>query len=327
MFTTSNNIKPSFEEFAEMLPEPVYSFDLKQRVIGFNSSAVKAAGAKSKEELIGKTPLELYPKEMAEDIIAHHKEVIKTGKKMTVEESIVDRTTGKTKVFDATIAPLYDEDKNIIGTCGISVDTTERKRQKGQLEKQLAFQQHLFEEFAEKIPGGFYWFNLQQKLMGANSFILKSAGMKLAEILGKTPVEMHPKEMGEEIVAHHKEVIQTRKSMHCEEMIINPETGETVFFDVVLSPLYDENKNIFGVCGISTDITERKKLQEETIRQKNQLEKKLKFQHNYLKSAGYEWVDSLKAVSNAVAEIEHRLRRLDIAARLECAISMISSIS
>ena len=45
---------------------------------------------------------------MAEDIIAHHKEVIRTGKQMRVEESIVDRTTGETKIFDATIAPLYD---------------------------------------------------------------------------------------------------------------------------------------------------------------------------------------------------------------------------
>ena len=176
MFTTSNNIKPSFEEFADILPEPIYWLDLNQVILGFNASAIKAVGAQSKEELIGKTPLEIYPKEMAEDIIAHHKEVIRTGKQMTVEESIVDITTGETKVFDATIAPLYDEDKNIIGTCGLSVDTTERKRHKGQLESKLAFQQHLFEEFAEQIPGGFYWCDLNYKLVAANTFILKASG-------------------------------------------------------------------------------------------------------------------------------------------------------
>ncbi|WP_395947091.1 PAS domain-containing protein [Caedibacter taeniospiralis] len=314
---SSNKKLPSFEEFADILPEPIYWADLNQVIVGFNASAIKAAGAKSKEELIGKTPLELYPKEMAEDIIAHHKEVIKTGKQMTVEESIVDITTGETKVFDATIAPLYHEDKNIIGTCGISIDTTERKRQKEQLEKKLAFQQHLFKEFAEVIPEPFYWDDLNQNILGANKVVLNAIGSDIDTVLAKKLVDFYPKEIAEQLIKNKKIVIETGKKHKFEETIRDITTGEIKVFDATIAPLYDEDRNLIGTCGISIDITERKKQEAEIIRQKNQLEKKLKFQHNYLKSAGYECLDSLKAVSNAVAEIEHRLRRLDIAAKLE----------
>ncbi|WP_440617974.1 PAS domain-containing protein [Cysteiniphilum sp. 6C5] len=169
-----------------------------------------------------------------------------------------------------------------------------------------------FNEFSEIVPGGFYWFDVNHKLMGANSFILKTAGMKLEDILGKTPIEMHPESMGAEIIAHHKEVIKTGQKVFCEEKIVNPKSGQSVHFDVVLSPLFDGNNEIFGVCGISTDITERKRLEEETVRQKNQLEKKLQFQKGYLKSFGYDAVNSLKTISDAIDKIEKRLMQLDV---------------
>ncbi len=76
--------------------------------------------------------------------------------------------------------------------------------------------------------------------------------------------------------------------------------------------MYNSNGEIIGTCGISIDITERKRLEEETIRQKNQLEKKLKFQRSYLKSFGYDAVNSLKSISDAIDNIEKRLMQFDI---------------
>ena len=170
----------------------------------------------------------------------------------------------------------------------------------------------LFEEFSEFVPGGFYRFDLNHKLIGINSFALKTANAKRNDVLGKTLLEIHPKKMAEKIIANHKQVIKTGKKLHCEEMIEDFKTGKTVFFDVVLSPLYDENNKIYGVCGISTDITERKRLEEETIRQKNHLEKKLTFQKGYIRSYGYDYVDALKKISNTIQDIDERLFQLDV---------------
>ena len=119
---------PNFQYFADVVPEPIYWLDLNQKIIGFSKIAIKGIGAKSELEVIGKTPLDLYPRKMAQYIVDNHKEVIETKQKIRREESIEDVTTGELKIFDATIAPLYDSENNIIGTCGISIDITERKR-------------------------------------------------------------------------------------------------------------------------------------------------------------------------------------------------------
>ncbi|WP_440992929.1 PAS domain-containing protein [Cysteiniphilum litorale] len=168
MSTDTDIITPDFETFADLVPEPVYWLDSKQRVVGFSSSAIKAAGVKSKDEVLGKTPFDLYPKEMAETIVHNHKKVIESREKLNFEESIIDRTTGKVKAFNATIAPLYDENKKIIGTCGISIDITERKRleeetiyQKDQLEKKLAFQRNYLRSY------GYEWIDALQNISHA----------------------------------------------------------------------------------------------------------------------------------------------------------------
>ena len=210
-------IEPSFTNFAEIIPEPVYWCDLNHKVLGFNEVGIKAAGAKSPEELIGKNPLDYYPKEIAEVIINNQKEVIKSNKKIRTQETIKDITT--------TAHPSY---ANI------------------------------------------------------------SDGV------------MHHK------ISRFKERSSSRIFKSCST------TGKFKTFDATIAPLYDDNKNIIGTCGISIDITERKRLEEETIRQKNQLEKKLKFQKSYLKTFGYDTVNALKTISDAIENIEKRLMQLDV---------------
>jgi|LauGreDrversion4_2_1035121.scaffolds.fasta_scaffold90371_2 PAS domain S-box-containing protein len=166
------------------------------------------------------------------------------------------------------------------------------------------------------IDASIYWKDLDGKYLGANTKNLQYINMDLDQVIGKTDYEIPVMNTtADQLVAHDKEVARSKLPKKFEEVVRFNDNEEIVL--TVKSPLRNLEGDIFAILGISIDITERKKQEAEIIRQKNQLEKKLKFQHSYLKSAGYEWVDSLKAVSNAVAEIEHRLRRLDIAARLE----------
>lgn len=117
------------EEFSHLLPNPFYWLDLNQYYLGVNAYTIEVTGTESFEkDFSGKTPRDLYPKEMAEEIVEHHREVISTGQILRVEESIKDVTDKKTKFFAATIAPLLDDQHNIIGTYGISTEITKEKR-------------------------------------------------------------------------------------------------------------------------------------------------------------------------------------------------------
>ncbi len=130
-----NQIVGRLEEFSDVLPNPFYWLDLKQKYIGVNACTIDVTGTRSfKKDFAEKTPLDIYPREMAEEIIEHHKEVIQRGEVIRVEESIENLLTKEKKYFTATIAPLYDEKQNIIGTCGISIDVTKEKLLTKQLE-------------------------------------------------------------------------------------------------------------------------------------------------------------------------------------------------
>ena len=149
----SNNHKNQgltyLKHVAQLIPSPFYWLDLNQKYLGVNDLVLQGTGTRSYEEdFFEKTPYDIYSEEIAKDIVSHHKEVIKTRKTLSVEETINDHAN-KTRYVNAVIAPLYDDDKNIIGTIGISIDITAEKEaarltletelQKKQIEEQSKF--------------------------------------------------------------------------------------------------------------------------------------------------------------------------------------------
>lgn len=117
---------------------------------------MKGTGAPSYDEFVGKTPYGLYPYQLADNIIQHNNEVIRTGKSLSQEESIRDITTGETKHFVAIKAPLRDDDGNIIGTIGTSIDITAEKeaehlKLENELQKAQLREQEKFRKIADQV--------------------------------------------------------------------------------------------------------------------------------------------------------------------------------
>jgi len=106
--------------------------DLNLRVIATNMSFVKAAGAASVYDLIGKTDAEIFnmsPDEepikgyMADELQAQK---LKKGEKIVREEKVIfpDKSV---KIFLTTKFPVYDGSNNLISTANISIDISELK--------------------------------------------------------------------------------------------------------------------------------------------------------------------------------------------------------
>ena len=115
------------EIVAPNLPALIYWHDINGKVLGLNKICLDEMGAKNFTDIIGKTPYDFYPKKTAEYILCHNKRVIETGQILSQEESIHDITTGKFKVFKSIKAPLYDNNGNIIGIIGTSINITAEK--------------------------------------------------------------------------------------------------------------------------------------------------------------------------------------------------------
>lgn len=115
------------EKIAPSIPANVYWLDKDNVIIGVNENTLKAIGLTSYDEIVGKTVYELYPKDIADVIVKHHTETITLNKTLEHEEFINDVQTGQAKYFLTIKSPLYDDNSNIIGTVGISIDITAKK--------------------------------------------------------------------------------------------------------------------------------------------------------------------------------------------------------
>lgn len=121
-----------YQEVLDSIPAFVFWKDKNNNMLGFNIAYQQAVNY-SREELLSKTGFELFPdagKYWRDDL-----EVITTGipKLNIVEEVIIP--PNKTIWFKTDKTPLKDENGNIIGIIGVSIDITELKSTQDKLDQ------------------------------------------------------------------------------------------------------------------------------------------------------------------------------------------------
>jgi diguanylate cyclase (GGDEF)-like protein/PAS domain S-box-containing protein len=112
------------EAIIENSSNAISAKDLQGRYILVNKAFEERYNL-SQEEIIGKTPFNLYSPEFAKQVTKEAEEVAETGRILTTERKI-EFPSGEKFIFN-TIIPLRDASEKIIGVYNISQDITERK--------------------------------------------------------------------------------------------------------------------------------------------------------------------------------------------------------
>ncbi|MCK4384526.1 MAG: PAS domain S-box protein, partial [Candidatus Lokiarchaeota archaeon] len=100
-----------------------------------------------KEDIIGKSTIDLFPQELATNIKRDDLEVIKNGiPKLNIEET-VEFPEGKVSVIISKM-PNYNEKDEINGVIGFAIDISERK----ELEQRLIKSEERYRELANSLP-------------------------------------------------------------------------------------------------------------------------------------------------------------------------------
>jgi PAS domain S-box-containing protein len=113
-------------------PAVVYIKDLSLNYIMANPMYEHLFGKKN-IEILGKTDFDLFPHEIASQNRLNDLKVIKDGKSIQVEETILHDDGIHTYV--SVKFPLYDEHNNIYRLCGIATDITAQKEAQNQLRR------------------------------------------------------------------------------------------------------------------------------------------------------------------------------------------------
>lgn len=105
--------------------DPIFSYN-KDETYRFVNEAFANPFGKKPEEIIGKTPFEIFPPEEAEKRLRLVRQVFKTGEKGELEVKVVN-TESIEKFYTTMVDPIKDDQGNILWVACISKDITNHK--------------------------------------------------------------------------------------------------------------------------------------------------------------------------------------------------------
>ncbi len=136
------------------MPDFIYIKDTDSKFIVANQKLIDVHHLKSRDQLIGKSDHDFYPKELADKYFRNEQTIIRTGKPLiNHEERSLDEKGGEI-YLSTTKIPLHDGDGKIIGIVGIGRDITDRRKADEKLLDHADQLQHinaLLEEKQEEI--------------------------------------------------------------------------------------------------------------------------------------------------------------------------------
>ncbi len=200
-----------------------------------------------------------YQQWVAENWQNHLAEAISHKKPFQPMEVIISCKNGNIRTFLVSASDLKD---NFSGTHLVTLyDITERKI----AEQQLAESEAKMAAILENVGAYIFLKDCQGRYTFANQACLKLWGVPLEKVLGVRDEDLFDPQFAATIREHDHHVLAKGESIAAEEVGFALKTGKTAIYWAVKIPLRDANGNIYGLCGISTDITERKKMEDALI--------------------------------------------------------------
>ncbi|WP_437499708.1 AAA family ATPase [Sorangium sp. So ce1099] len=117
--------------------------------------------------------------------------------------------------------------------------------------------QEQLQAIVDNSPAIIYVKDLEGRLLLANRRFEQLIRVPRAEVVGKRDHDIFPREIADVFVAHDREVIATGGPLDVEEVV--PEDDGLHTYLSLKFTLRDAAGAVYAVCGISTDITERKR--------------------------------------------------------------------
>jgi PAS domain S-box-containing protein len=132
-----------------------------------------------------------------------------------------------------------------------------------QTAKQLVEAYSMLHQIVANIPLYVFWKDRESNYLGCNRFVAESAGVgEPAAIVGKNDYALAWRETAELYRADDRHVMETNTpKLSFEEPMTRPD-GSVLWLRTSKVPLQDRDGKVFGVLGISEDITEHKRTEE-----------------------------------------------------------------
>lgn len=265
----------------DLLPSLVYVKDRESRFIVANITCASYMGASLPQDLIGKTDADFYPPDVAAGFRSDELEVLNGNSILNKVEYGVSPLNTQNIIL-TTKVPFRDNEGNITGIVGASIDISEMKR----TEKALIASESNLQALINNKNEAIWSLDGNYNLIVCNDYFRDSylaayneelkVGINLINLLSPE-LKAFWKPKYDCALAGEKQFFEFRENVN----------DKIFYFNVYLNPIFSEG-NVTGVSALSIDVTARKKEEEALIKAKEKAEESDRLKSAFLANMGHE---------------------------------------
>jgi diguanylate cyclase (GGDEF)-like protein/PAS domain S-box-containing protein len=166
-------------------------------------------------------------------------------------KAATQRVVWTTELPDGRTIQIRSQPRPGGGWVGTHEDITEHRAVRAEANERLSLQ-----ALIDKLPDNLWVKDINSRFVIANQVTAERIGVAgTADLIGKTDFELLPAELAQKFFNDEQEIVRTGRSMVDMEEIA---WGLKQWISTTKVPLRNDRDEIFGVAGISRDITERK---------------------------------------------------------------------
>ncbi|WP_233583295.1 PAS domain S-box protein, partial [Corallococcus sp. CA053C] len=235
-------------------PVMMHSIDAQGRLISVSDCWLNKLGY-AREEVLGHDSVEF----MTPESRRYAREVVlpayfKTGGCWDVPYQFVKKNGQRMDVLLSAIADR-DASGTMIRSLAVLIDVTERKR----TQEALLESERRLRAILDNAPTVFFLLDTQERFIFVNREWERLFHRSRQQVAGRTVFDVFPREIAEPLHRTNESVLRSGASVEVEEKVVHDD-GIHVHLTQKF-PLFDSTGAAYALCGIATDITERKRME------------------------------------------------------------------
>lgn len=263
--TDLQTMASELQQLYDHAPCGYYSLNGEGIIVRINDTQLAMLGY-LRQEMLGKSIIEFLTPESIQTFEYTYPQFKQRGWVKDLMFQMICQD-GSILLVKTSSTAVYDEAGNYLTSNSIALDMSEKSRletELRQVEDTLQTSEQRYRAILDNSPAVIYLTDIHNNILLANRRCADLLSTTAEDVIGKNIYDCWAKDIADGFAANNQQVLETQQLLQVEELV--PDADGTRTYFTVKFPLYGAEGQPYAVCGISTDITEKKQLEERFYR-------------------------------------------------------------